>query len=160
LKQRTLALSALAVAAGLAHAAAAGLLDSPPPSFDGAAGRVIYRMGPVYFEAGKADTIVTCTNVGDKPMSLALEIFDAEDRLVASATQSGVAPGVAASFGTSAVAGRFELVVADPRGPVSHGKARVSATAATLSCVASEIVRRDDGTASELPLELVKKVGF
>ncbi len=160
MKQRTPALAALAVAGLLARAAGAGLLDSPPPSFDGAAGRVVYRMGPVYFEAGKADTIVTCTNVGDGPVSLAVEIFDAEDRLVASATQKGVAPGVAASFGTSAVAGRFELVVADPRGPVAHGKARVSATASTLSCVATELVRRDDGAVSELPLELVKKVAF
>jgi hypothetical protein len=159
-KQRSLALATRAVPGCLAGPASAGLLDSAPPPIDGGASRVVYRMGPVYFEAGRADTVVTCTNVGTGPASIAVEIFDADDRLVASATRTGVAPGAGVSFATSAVEGRSGLVVADPRGPVANGKARVSATLPTLACAAEQIVRRQDGTTSQLPLELVKKVAF
>jgi hypothetical protein len=158
--QRTIAGLVLGLVALLSHAAVAGLLDSPPPTFDGVAGRVVYRMGPAYFERGRTDTIVTCTNVGAGQATLAVEIFDADDRLVASADRAGVAPGAAVSFGTSPDASRPDLVVADPRGPVRHGKARISATAVTLACVAIQATRQEDGTLREMPLELVKKVAF
>lgn len=160
MKRNTLAFAALAFAMQWTRLAAAGLLDSPPPSLDGGASRVVYRMGPVYFEAGRADTIVSCTNIGDGPVSLAIEIFDGEGRLAASAKQTRIAPGAGVSFGTSAVDGRPGLVVADPLTSVTSGKARVSATATTISCSAGQIVRGEDGTARELPLQLVKKVAF
>jgi hypothetical protein len=139
----------------------AGLLDSPPPIFaGGVAGRIVYRMGPVYFEPDRTDTVIVCTNVGASPLSLAVELFDAGDQLAASGDRAGVAPGAEVSFGTSPDTARPDLVVVRPRGQLEHGKARVSATATTLSCVGHQVLRRDDGTTREMALELVKKVGF
>lgn len=159
MNRRHIALVALLVAA--ARGASAGLLDSPPPPFPGGApGVVVYRMGPVYFDPGAIDTVIRCTNTGSFSVAVAVEIFDASDRLVGSATSAEVGPAAAVEFGTSADATRPALVVPSGLTNVAHGKARVSATAKTLSCSGVQVLRRADGTIREMQLELVKKVVF
>jgi hypothetical protein len=157
-KARSLALVASLL---LARGATAGMLNDPPPVFDGGTpGRVVYRMGPIYFEAGRADTVILCTNVCSWPLIVGIEIFDASDQVVASGDRSGVAPGAQVVFDTSADPTRSGEVVVSPRASVAHGKARVSATATTLSCVGHQVMLQDDGTPREIQLELVKKVAF
>jgi hypothetical protein len=78
-----------AVAAILVAAPArAGLLDSPPPSFDGTPGTIVYRLGPVHYDPGWVDTIVTCTNLDTVPASFAFEFFDDEARAPSSSRTS------------------------------------------------------------------------
>src|SRR6202008_115248 len=67
---------------GRAHA---GLLDSPALSIGGQPGKVVYRMGPVYYDPGHVDTVVSCTNIADGPTGMVLEIFDENDVLRATA---------------------------------------------------------------------------
>lgn len=154
------ALTALLIALA-SREVAAGLLDSPAPSFAGGApGIVVYRMGPVYFDPGAVDTVVRCTNTGDLSIAVAIEVFDAGDRRIAQATSAEVAPGSDVAFGTSADASRPGLVVPAGLASVAHGKARVSATAKTLSCIGLQVLRKADGTIREMQLELVKKVAF
>ena len=149
------------LASAAASVASAGLLDSPPPPFPGGApGVVVYRMGPVYYDPGSIDTVVRCTNTGSFSVAVAVEVFDATDRLVATATSAEVAPGAEVAFATSADAARPGAVVPSGLASVAHGKARVSATAKTLSCIGLQVLRRADGTVREMQLELVKKVAF
>lgn len=149
-----------ALALGLLAAAPArgGLLDSPPPSFDGAPGRVIYRMGPVHHDAGTVDTLVSCSNVADVPVKLALEIFDDNDRSTGFPTQASLAVGASVTFVTSADAGAGTVVLGLP--PLEDGKARVSATSSRISCTARHRMRTATGDVRETPLELVKKVAL
>jgi hypothetical protein len=159
-KPRFLALAALLLAVS-PREAAAGLLDSPAPAFAGGApGLVVYRMGPIYFDPGAIDTVIRCTNTGDLPVAVALEVFDARDQLAGSAATGEVAAGAEVAFGTSAEASRPGLVVLAGIRPVAHGKARVSATSKTLSCIGHQVLRKADGTMREMQLELVKKVAF
>ena len=161
MKPRHAVLVTLLASAVARVASSAGLLDSPPPPFPGGApGIVVYRMGPVYFDPGSIDTVVRCTNTGSFSVAIAVELFDASDRLVATATSAEVAPGAEVAFGTSADAARPGLVVPSGLASVAHGKARVSATAKTLSCIGLQVLRRADGTVREMQLELVKKVAF
>jgi hypothetical protein len=136
----------------------AGLLDSPAPNFDGVPGKVIYRMGPVHHDAGAVDTLVTCANVGDVPVRLALEIFDGNDRSAGFPTQATLAVGASVTFVTSAGAGDGTVVLGLP--PMEDGKARVSATSTRISCSGRLRLRSGGGDVRETPLELVKKVAF
>jgi len=142
---------------GLAHA---GLLDSPPPTFEGGApGKIVYRMGPIHHEPGWVDTVVTCTNLAEGPTSLAIEFFDDEDARALIARS--VAPaGGGVTFATSVDAGGEQAVVLSELPPLQHGKARVSATSARLSCAARFHIRSADGSTKEAPLELLKKVAL
>jgi hypothetical protein len=150
-----------AISLVLARGATAGLLDSPPPALAGGApGTVVYRMGPIYFEPGKIDTVIRCTNLGDAPLAVAIEVFDARDQPAGSASSATVSPGAEIAFGTTADASRPGLVLIGEIAPMAHGKARVSASAKTLSCIGHQVMRKDDGTAREMSLELVKKVAF
>jgi hypothetical protein len=159
-KLRPLTLAALLLAA-FPREASAGLLDSPPPPFPGGApGLVVYRMGPIYFDPGAIDTVIRCTNTGNLSVATAIEVFDASDRLVGSAASAEVAAGAEVAFGTSNDASRPGLVVLGGLSPVAHGKARVSATAKTLSCIGHQVLRKADGTTREMQLELVKKVAY
>ena len=149
------------LASAAASVASAGLLDSPPPPFPGGApGVVVYRMGPVYYDPGSIDTVVRCTNTGSFSVAVAVEVFDATDRLVATATSAEVAPGAEVAFATSADAARPGAVVPSGLAGVAPGKARVSATAKTLSCIGLQVLHKADGTVREMQLELVKKVAF
>lgn len=139
--------------------AQAGLLDDPPPSFEGGPGQVVYRMGPVYYEPGHVDTLVTCTNNSEGPVSLAIEIFDEEDARVRLARASAEA-GAGVTFATSAAAGVPNAVVVSELPRLDHGKARVSANNPSLSCSAKHRTVAAGGAVTEGPLELVKKVGF
>jgi hypothetical protein len=138
--------------------ARAGLLDSPPPSFDGAPGRVIYRMGPVHHDPGTVDTLVTCSNVADVPVKVALEIFDDNDRSTGFPTQASLPVGGSVTFVTSADAGAGTVVLG--LAPLEDGKARVSATSSRISCTARHRMRSATGDVRETPLELVKKVAL
>ena len=147
--------------AGAAGVATAGLLDSPAPLLPGGgASKVVYRMGPVYYEPGELTTVIRCTNLGDAPLGLAVEIFDADDKLVGSASRASLAAGADVAFGTGTDAERPDLVVIDRIVNLRNGKARVSASSVKLSCVGQQVLRAADGTSRVLGLELVKKVAF
>jgi hypothetical protein len=135
------------------------LLDSPPPSFDSGTGQVVYRMGPIYYEVGHIDTVVTCSNLSDDPVNMAIEIFDEEDARVR-LERGSAAARADVTFTTSAAPGIPGAIVVSELPRIDHGKARVSATAKTISCTARHRTVADDGAVSEGPLELVKKVAF
>ena len=153
--------AALAVAGLLVgHAAQGGILDSPPPRFGTVDGQVVFRMGPVLFQPGVADTIITCTNVDEVQARVALEVFDEEDLAVGISPDASVpASGGSVTFATSADAIRPDaVVVVEALAPIEHGKARISATTAKLSCFAYHQIRDQIGGVREQPLELIKKV--
>ena len=138
--------------------ATAGLLDSAPPAFNGVAGQVIYRMGAIYYHPGEMDTMVTCANLDDAPVSVALELFDQQDRPAGALTYADVARGGTVTFVTSARPNREQWVVVSGLFGIDHGKARVSATSTRLSCTGYHNRRAADGSVRDTPLELVKKV--
>ena len=139
--------------------AQAGLLDSPPPSLDSGASQVVYRMGPVYYEAGHIDTVVTCSNLSDGPVNMAIEIFDEQDSRVR-LERGSAAARADLTFATSAAPGIAGAVVVSELPRLDAGKARVSATSKNISCTARHRTVAGDGAVSEGPLELVKKVAF
>jgi hypothetical protein len=149
--------TALATLLALAAPAAAGLLDSPAPGTRAGGNRVVYRLGPVYYEPGAIDTIVTCTSIAERAMPVTLEIFGEGDTRIGIA-RADLAPGATRRFVTSAAAGIPEAVAVSALPPLTHGKARVSAATGGLSCTAAHRIHRGDGTAQELALELIKKV--
>jgi hypothetical protein len=157
--QRSAALLA-AVGLLLGGRAYAGLLDSPPPSIGGEPGKVVYRMGPVHYYPGWVDTLVSCTNLGDAAAGMVLEIFDEDDVLRATANSAQVPGGGTVTFTTSSGPGIDGAVVPAGLPALDHGKARVSATTAKLSCAAKSRVLGADGSVKEAPLELVKKVAL
>jgi hypothetical protein len=151
-----LALSSLVVGS----TAGAGLLDGAAPDFGGVPGKVVYRMGPVHYDPGWVDTMVTCTNLTSGPTKLALEIFDDQDNLIGGVTRADVAASGNVTFATSSGPEIASAVIVPNLSPIDHGKARVSAPTAQLSCTAMHHFRADDGTIKEAPLELIKKVAF
>jgi hypothetical protein len=158
---RRVALPVTVLVAGVAAIAGAGILDSPPPLLpNGAPATVVYRMGPVFYEPGELDTVIRCTNVGDAALGLVVEIFDANDQLVASAALPSLAAGADVAFGTAADAERPDLVVIGRLVNLRNGKARVSASGTKLSCVGQQVLHTKDGRSRVLGLELVKKVAF
>ena len=142
---------------GHAHA---GLLDSPPLSLGGEPGKVVYRMGPVYYDPGHADTVVSCSNFADGPTAMVLEIFDENDVLRATAYTAPVPAGQSITFATSGGPDITGAVIPPGMPSVEHGKARVSATTARITCAAKTQVVGPDGNVKERPLELVKKVAL
>jgi len=136
----------------------AGLLDSPPPTINGAVGEVIYRMGPVYYHPGQVDTVVKCTNLNDAQAVLVVEVFDQGDNPVGTLVQAALSVGGTVNFVTSADTSRNYWVVIPDLPPLDHGKARVSATTAKLSCTGYHRTRTAGGTTDEKTLELIKKV--
>ena len=136
----------------------AGLLDSAPPTLNGVAAQVIYRMGPVYYHPGEADTVITCNSFDDVGVSVAIELFDQSDNPVGTLVQAALAKGGTVTFVTSADAKRGYWVLVPDLAPLDHGKARVSATTTKLSCAAYHRLRAADGTVQEKALELVKKI--
>src|SRR5262249_33082371 len=121
-------------------------------------GKVVYRMGPVYYQPGLVDTVVTCTNLSLLPIVVGLEVFDEGDQLTGRLTPTLVLAGGNVIFETSAVAavpgagGVFALPA------VGHGKARVSATGTQMNCTGRNRFRRSDGVVVDVPLALVKRV--
>src|SRR5215510_4844060 len=79
-RTRRVVLAALSLLVG--QTAQGGILDSPPPQFGTIDGQVVYRMGPVEFQPGGVDTIITCTNVDEVEARVAVEIFDEDDLVV------------------------------------------------------------------------------
>jgi len=141
-----------------AEPAAAGLLDSPAPLLQGAPGQVIYRMGAIYYHPGEVDTVITCANLDDAPIIVALELFDLRDYPVGSVPHATVARGGTVTFVTSSTASREQWRVVEGLAGIDHGKARVSATTARLSCTGYHQRRAVDGRVRDTPLEMVKKV--
>ncbi len=142
----------------LARRSGAGLLDSPAPPFDGGAGKVVYRMGPVHYDPGSADTIVSCTSLADGPVQVAFEIFDGHDQATGIPARAALPAGGAVTFATSAGAGEPNAVIVLGLSPTEDGKARVSATSAKLSCTAKHRIRSADASTRESALELIKRV--
>ena len=142
----------------LAQHVDAGLLDSPPPTFDGAQGQVIYRMGAIYYDPGRVDTMVTCTNLDTIQARLAIELFDERDNLIGTLAHADLPAGATVTFTTSADMSRQGWVVIPDLPAFDHGKARVSATTTKLSCSGYQRIRTAVGTFEEKALELVKKV--
>lgn len=143
------------------QAAQAGLLDSPPPRFGTVDGKVVFRMGPIHFQPGRTDTVITCTNVGDASATIAVEVFDESDHVVGHSANTAVAAGGGTvTYVTSADASRAHWVVIEGLAPLDHGKARVSATTDKLSCTAYHQLRDEDGSVQEQPVELIKKVSI
>ena len=141
--------------------ATAGLLDAPPPALDGTAATVVYRMGAVHYEPGGwVDTSITCTNLSTGPATIALEIFDENDRLAGELAKATATAGAKVAFATSEGA-QVPGAVVVPRMPaVDHGKARISASTTQLACTAVNRMRGSDGTTKEAALELIKKVAY
>lgn len=142
----------------LTHHADAGLLDSPPPSFDGMQGQVIFRMGPIYYVPGQVDTVITCTNFDTTAVQLALELFDRNDSAAGMVARASLTVNRSVTFVTSADMSREDVVVIGNLPPLDVGKARVSATTAKISCTAHHRIRTADGAIQENPLGLIKKV--
>jgi hypothetical protein len=138
--------------------ARAGVLDSPPPSFAGGAGAVVYRISPVYYEPGRVDTVVACRNLGGRSISTALEVFDEADRPRGAIARSVVPAGGEVLFVTSGDTGLERTTLVPDLSPLPSGKARVSATSPELSCSATHRIRSPDGGLKEVAVELVKKV--
>ncbi len=143
----------------LSSAATAGLLNSPPPRLEsGEPLQVVYRMGAIYFEPGRVDTVITCVNQGAAPAEVALEVFDPNDAPAGSPARKQVSAGGEVSFVTSAAVGQEGRVVVAELLPLAHGKARVSSNTTRLSCSGFWRARSADGTTKDSPLQLVKKV--
>jgi hypothetical protein len=140
--------------------ARAGLLDSPPPTIAGASTRVVYRLGPVYFQGGVTDTLVACTNHDIGPASVAVELFDEENRAIGMLASGVVASEATISFATSVVPNKAGIIVIRGLQPLKFGKARVSATTSRLACSAYHRVRAANGTIKEDEVALVKKVSL
>ena len=136
----------------------AGLLDSPAPTLAGVASLVAYRLGPVYFQPGLYDTVVTCTNHDAMRIRVGLELFDERDQLAGSALANDVAPEAAVTFATSVTPGRDNVIVVLNVPPLDHGKGRIVATTTKLSCAAYHRIHSADGTINEEALALVKRV--
>src|SRR4029453_5287381 len=64
------------------QAARAGLLDGPAPGFGEVDGQIVFRMGPIHYQPGRTDTVITCTNVDDVAATVAVEVFDESDHVV------------------------------------------------------------------------------
>ena len=157
--QRSAALLAMLglLLGGRAHA---GLLDSPPPTIGGQPGKIVYRMGPVYYDPGWVDTVVSCTNVSDAPTGIVLEVFDENDVLRATASSAQVPGGASATYTPPRAPEIAGAIVLAGLAAIDHGKARVSATTARLSCTARTRMLGADGNVRERPLELLKKVAL
>ena len=156
---RAMAMVLVALGTLAAPDARAGLLDSPPPSFGaGVPSKVVYRMGPVHYDPGWADTIVTCSSLASTPIDVAIELFNGADEAVGLVTRAAIQPGGQVVFATSADAGGAGAVPVLNLAPMENGKARVSATTSQLSCSGKQRVRASDGGTKEFPFELIKKV--
>lgn len=143
----------------IGHAAQGGLLDSPPPRFGTVDGKIVFRMGPIHFQPGRTDTVITCINVADVTATVAVEVFDESDHVVGHSADTALpAAGGTVTYVTSADASRAHWVVIEDLAPLDHGKARVSATTDELSCSAYHQIRDEGGSVQEQPLELIKKV--
>jgi hypothetical protein len=139
--------------------AGAGLLDSPPPVVQGKLLKVVYRMGPVYYEANHVDTIVTCTNQNLLPVVTAMEVFNELDQPSGQLAVAVLLTGQATSFVTSLAGGVSGATIVPGLPATPHGKARISATSAEVSCRAVHHIRAADGSTIEVPVTLLKKVG-
>ena len=149
---------ALALTCLLAQPAVSGLLDSPPPTFSGGQiGQVVYRMGPVYFEPGWADTVIACEHAGDQTLEIAIELFDSSDQLTGRPAMARLDPGGRVVFVTSRAADPAGVVV-EQLPKLQFGKARISATSPRITCQAYTRARSNDGTVREVALELVKRI--
>jgi hypothetical protein len=71
-----------------------------------------------------------------------------------------VPAGESITFATSSGPDIDGAVIPPGMPTVEHGKARVSATTAKITCAAKTQVVGSDGNVKERPLELVKKVAF
>ena len=136
----------------------AGLLDSPPPMFGGVAGTVVYRMGPVHYRPGETDTVISCTNIAAGPVYIAVELFDDQDRTVASPGRATLPVGGTVNIVTSDAVGIGRRMVIENLPELDSGKARISADSARISCVGYHRLRGADGSVREMALELVKRV--
>jgi hypothetical protein len=155
--KRTIRMLLAATALLTAKHAAAGLLDSPAPIFYGVQGQVVYRMGAIYYHPGQVDTVVTCKNLDDAQVSVAIELFDQRDDRAGTVAHADLPVGGSVTFVTSAGQGREQWVIIHDLVPLDHGKARVSATTTKLSCTGYH--RRVSGdNVRDTPLELVKRV--
>ena len=152
--------AAAVMMAGPGPTVRAGVLDAPVPDFgQGKRGLVVYRMGPVYFEAGSVDTVIRCTNVSDAPIDLAVEVFGESGDLKGVWKHTALAPRQTMVYSTSPSRALPNAEGPANLDPIDHGKARVSATSAQVSCDAQHVVLDGNGgTARTSTLEMVKRV--
>jgi len=139
----------------------AGLLDDPPPTIPGvSSARVIYRMGAVICDPGRADTVIRCHNNADVPAAMAVEIYGEDDARASVTVHDAVPPGGEAVFATSRGVAGDAAVLIPQLAPLDQGKARVSAATSHLSCSGEQVIRSEtpDGPMQSTPLPLVKKV--
>lgn len=162
MRLRTTTIGATLATLAIAGAAGAGILTSEAPLLDGGTrGTVVYRMGPIHYEPGGwVDTTVTCSNLSPSAASVALEIFDDDDRQAGGVVKATVEAGASVTFATSSDARAAHAVVVQGLQPIDHGKGRVSASTTQLSCTALNRMRANDGSVKEAALELIKKVAF
>src|SRR5262249_31360934 len=106
----------------------------------------------------RVDTVVTCGNLAPRSVIVAFEIFGEQDQPAGASAYALAAIGNTVTFATSAAAGVPTATVVANLQPVLHGKARISATSAQISCVASNRIRNANGVAIEVPVALLKKV--
>jgi hypothetical protein len=143
-------------------AARAGLLDTPPPVFPGGvAGKVVYRMGAIHYDPGHVDTVITCTNVSERTVPIAVELFDQGDQRSGIVIKSALPARATVVFATSPTAEFPAALVFPNLAPIDHGKARVSATTSRLTCDGDRVIRATEDTAPRIvAVELIKKVSY
>ena len=152
-------LMALVFVAAFAGDGLSGMRDDPAPETgDGKASEVVYRMGALAFDPGHADFVVTCTNLGARPLNVVLEVYDEDDRRTGDATKMKLGPQATGTFASSAAAARAGDVVIAKLPPIDHGRARVSAKRGDITCTAVSRLRGDGGETREVPFALVKRV--
>jgi len=147
----------------IAGSVRAGLLDDAPPTIPGASPvRVIYRMGGVLCDPGRADTVIRCHNNADVPVAMAIEIYGEDDARASVTVHDPVPPGGEAVFATSTDVAGDDAVLIPQFAPLNQGKARISAATSHLSCAGEQVIRSatPDGPLQSTPLPLVKRVAF
>ena len=85
-------------------------------------------MGSVHYDPGHVDTVVTCTNVSDRTVPVAIEVFDQDDQRSGIVIRDAVPARGTVVFATSQTVEFPGANVFPNLGAIDHGKARVSAT--------------------------------
>jgi hypothetical protein len=119
---------------------------------------VIYRMGAIYYEPGRIDTVVTCVNEDSSSAEVAFELFDPSDVPTGAILHKKLIPGGDVSFVTSELVAAEGRLVVPALPTIDAGKARVSASTTRLRCSGFWRARSADGTTKDSGLQLVKKV--
>jgi hypothetical protein len=146
----------------LAHPAAAGISDDPPPTLNGEETKHIYSVTAVTSLTNDLETVISCTSVEKtRPVRVGVQVWSSSGATLLNdvdATDLLLSPGDTQVWVTNDNAARFaedeDLVISTM---VNHGSARVIATSSKIVCAAFLVNRL--GTSDVLTsLPVFKKV--